>query len=69
VLLDCIYGDRMLFQREDSVDLTWQYLTPLIEAVESGEGRCLLTRYAPGSQGPEEAAQLIGRDGRAWRPL
>jgi glucose-6-phosphate 1-dehydrogenase len=69
VLLDCIYGDRMLFQREDSVDLTWQYLTPLIKAVESGEDRCPLRRYPSGSEGPVEAAQLIERDGRAWRPL
>jgi glucose-6-phosphate 1-dehydrogenase len=69
VLLDCMLGDHMLFMREDSVELSWSALTPVLERIESGENRGLLTTYTAGSDGPDAAAQLIGRDGRTWRPL
>jgi glucose-6-phosphate 1-dehydrogenase len=36
VLLDCILGDHMLFTREDSVELAWSTLTPVLETIESG---------------------------------
>jgi len=65
VLLDCILGDHMLFTREDSVELAWSALTPVLES----EGQAPLASYAAGSQGPSEATRLIERDGRAWRPL
>ncbi len=69
VLLDCMLGDHMLFMREDSVELAWSLLTPVLEQTERPEGKDLLRPYAAGSEGPEDAAELIGRDGRAWRPL
>ena len=31
VLVDCLNGDKMLFLREDSEYLSWQFLTPIIE--------------------------------------
>lgn len=68
VLLDCMLGDHMLFMREDSVELAWSALTPVFDAVESGK-RVPLATYAAGSNGPDEAARLIERDGRVWRPL
>jgi len=68
VLLDCMLGDHMLFMREDSVELAWSALTPIFDALEAGKQAPLGT-YAAGSNGPEEAARLIGKDGRAWRPL
>jgi glucose-6-phosphate 1-dehydrogenase len=68
VLLDCMLGDHMLFMREDSVELAWSALTPVLEAIESGK-RVPLATYTAGSNGPDEAACLIGKDGRAWRPL
>jgi glucose-6-phosphate 1-dehydrogenase len=61
-------GDHMLFMREDSVELAWSALTPVLEAIESGK-RVPLATYTAGSNGPDEAAYLIGKDGRAWRPL
>jgi glucose-6-phosphate 1-dehydrogenase len=68
VLLDCMLGDHMLFMREDSVELAWSTLTPVLETIESGN-RVPLAAYAAGSNGPDEAVRLIGKDGRDWRPL
>lgn len=68
VLLDCMLGDHMLFMREDSVELAWSTLTPLLEGLESG-GRIPVPIYPAGSDGPDEARQMIERDGRSWRPL
>jgi glucose-6-phosphate 1-dehydrogenase len=68
VLLDCMLGDHMLFMREDSVELAWSALTPVLDAVESGKGR-MLAAYTAGSSGPDEALRLMEKDGRGWRPL
>jgi glucose-6-phosphate 1-dehydrogenase len=68
VLLDCMLGDHMLFMREDSVELAWSALTPVLDAIESGK-QTPIASYRAGSNGPDEAARLIGKDGRAWRPL
>lgn len=68
VLLDCMIGDHMLFMREDGVELAWSALTPALERIEQ-EKQVPLATYTAGSQGPVEAARLIERDGRRWRPL
>ncbi len=68
VLLDCMIGDHMLFMREDSVELAWSALTPVLEAVAAGT-TVPLASYPAGSDGPDEALRLIRRDGRTWRPL
>jgi len=68
VLLDCMIGDHMLFMREDSVELSWSALTPVLEALDAGKGAPLAT-YGAGSSGPDEAQLLMRRDGREWRPL
>jgi glucose-6-phosphate 1-dehydrogenase len=68
VLLDCMLGDHMLFMREDSVELAWSSLTPLLESLEAGEG-VPIPVYPAGSEGPDGARRMMERDGRAWRPL
>ncbi len=69
VLLECMLGDQMLFMREDSVELAWSVLTPVLDALETGV-RAPIAPYAAGSAaGPAEAVRLIEKDGRAWRPL
>jgi glucose-6-phosphate 1-dehydrogenase len=68
VLLDCMIGDHMLFMREDSVELAWSALTPVLEAVDSGKG-VPLALYPAGTDGPNEALRLLRRSGRMWRPL
>jgi glucose-6-phosphate 1-dehydrogenase len=68
VLLDCMIGDHMLFMREDSVELAWSAITHVLDALESGNA-VPLRFYKAGSDGPDEAAQLLNKDGRSWRPL
>src|SRR3989338_119855 len=69
VLLDCMHGDSLLSVREDAVEETWAFLTPAIQQLESTAQREKFPNYAAGSSGPDEAALLMERDGRRWRPL
>ena len=69
VLLDCMQGDQMLFVRDDGVEQTWSLLTPVLEHIASGSFPLAFPNYASGSEGPQESADLLARDGRTWRPL
>lgn len=69
VLLDCMQGDQMLFVRNDAVMRIWEFLTPVIERVESAASPLAVEPYESGGQGPDGADGLIERDGRLWRPL
>jgi glucose-6-phosphate 1-dehydrogenase len=56
VLIDCIRGDRMLFWRQDGVELSWSFLSPILERCEECENRGRMLRfYEAGSMGPEGA--------------
>jgi glucose-6-phosphate 1-dehydrogenase len=68
LLLDCMRGNATLFARQDSVEQAWSYVTPILRALESGEGGQVHT-YAPGTAGPEAAAALLAKDGRRWTSL
>lgn len=68
LLLDCMAGDSTLFIRNDTIDLSWSLLTPVLEAwngKEAGAGKLCL--YPAGSWGPKEAYSLIEADNRKWR--
>ena len=43
----------------------WRIVDPVLEAFE--EGDVPLARYEAGTWGPEEADELLRRDGRGWR--
>ncbi len=64
LLLDCIRGDPALFTRKDGVERAWEYITPILEAWEASSATP--ATYLPGEAGPEEARQLIARDGHRW---
>lgn len=68
VLLDCMEGDQMLFVRADGVDLSWEILSPAINAMENRGGEAVQI-YRAGSAGPSAADALLENDGRKWRPL
>ncbi|ATB30924.1 glucose-6-phosphate dehydrogenase [Melittangium boletus] len=68
LMLDAMRGNPTLFARQDSVEQAWAWVTPIIEALDSGQGGDLPT-YAPGSEGPEAAKDLLSRDGRRWMEL
>jgi glucose-6-phosphate 1-dehydrogenase len=61
-------GNATLFARQDSVEQAWSYVTPILQALESGEGG-QVHPYKPGTAGPEAAAALVARDGRRWTSL
>jgi glucose-6-phosphate 1-dehydrogenase len=68
LLYDCMNGDATLFQRADSVEAGWGVVMPILDVWSAIPPRTF-PNYAAGSSGPAEADQLLGRDGRAWRPL
>jgi glucose-6-phosphate 1-dehydrogenase len=59
-LLDCMLGDHMLFWRQDAVDLSWAFLSPVLDACERcGDRDRQLHFYAAGSGGPAERDRLF----------
>jgi glucose-6-phosphate 1-dehydrogenase len=68
LIYDCMIGDNILFQRADSVEAGWQAVQPFIDAWKKAGAKGLKI-YDPGSEGPEEADELLARDGRSWRKL
>jgi len=68
LIYDCMIGDNILFQRADSVEAGWKAVQPFIDAWKKAGADGLKT-YKAGSEGPEEANELLRRDGRSWRKL
>ena len=68
LIYDCMIGDNILFQRADSVEAGWQAVQPFLDAWHKSGARGLKI-YDAGSEGPEEADDLLARDGRSWRKL
>jgi len=54
VLLDCMHGDHMLFWRQDGIEASWAFLTPVLKECEQ---QCTLDQqlhlYPAGSWGPD----------------
>ena len=64
LLLDAMLGDPTLFIRADETEGAWEILEPVLGGwAEDSE----ISRYPAGTWGPEEADQLLARDGRRWR--
>ncbi|HSL00091.1 MAG TPA: glucose-6-phosphate dehydrogenase [Rubrobacteraceae bacterium] len=64
LLLDLMLGDPTLFIRADEAEGAWEILQPVMRAW-SGSGE--IPSYPAGTWGPDEADELLGRDGREWR--
>lgn len=60
LLHDAFRGDATFFAHWDEVELSWQWVKPIQEAME--EGLIPLRAYTAGSNGPEEARALLGND-------
>ena len=66
LILDAIHGDASLFARSDEIEIAWN----VIDAIHAGwrsEFAPNLEPYQPGSWGPQEAHDLLSRDGRWWK--
>lgn len=59
-LIDCMLGDQMLFWRQDAVEKSWSFLTPILDRCEGcDDQRRMLQFYPAGSKGPAAAATLL----------
>lgn len=68
LLYDCMIGDASLFQRADTIESGWRIIQPVLDEWK-GNRSDPLPVYPAGSDGPDEADIMIGRNGRRWRPL
>jgi glucose-6-phosphate 1-dehydrogenase len=69
LLLDCMMGDQTLFTRSDEVEAAWRVVTPIVAAWDAAADPDSIPKYAAGTWEPQEAEDLINRDGRKWRRL
>jgi glucose-6-phosphate 1-dehydrogenase len=60
-------GDATLFARRDEVEEAWAFIDIIENAWSAKTKAPELSFYPAGSWGPEEADELLARDGRAWR--
>ena len=65
LLLDTMLGDSTLFARRDEVETAWSWLDPLLKGWAADSNAP--DSYPSGTWGPNEADELIERDGRKWR--
>jgi glucose-6-phosphate 1-dehydrogenase len=68
LIYDCMIGDAILFQRADGIEAGWRAVQPFLDAWRDAGSRGLAV-YKAGSEGPQEADQLLARDGRRWRSI
>ena len=61
---DAIVGDQGLFIRGDEAEAAWTVIDPIEHAWASSPTKPF--EYAPGTWGPQQAMDLIERDGRRW---
>jgi glucose-6-phosphate 1-dehydrogenase len=66
LITDAMRGDPTLFTRNDEVEAQWRICDPIVGAWARVPGP--LPSYEAGSQGPEEADQLL-REGDRWRAI
>ncbi|MEU6654605.1 glucose-6-phosphate dehydrogenase [Streptomyces sp. NPDC046900] len=64
LILDVLLGDANLFPRTEEVEASWKILDP-IEEYWATHGKP--AQYPAGTWGPEEADEMLARDGRSWR--
>lgn len=60
VLIDCMLGGQMLFWRQDGVERSWSFLTPVLDRCENcDDQQNILEFYEAGSAGPEAINKLF----------
>lgn len=58
-------GDQTLFSRTDFVELAWKIVQPILDTWASTPAK-EFPNYPAGTWGPQEAFDLLARDGRHW---
>jgi len=70
LITDAMRGDATLFTRNDEVEAQWRICDPIVKAWANDVRPPTppVAHYEAGSQGPEEAEQLL-REGDSWRAI
>ncbi|MBH1988487.1 MAG: glucose-6-phosphate dehydrogenase [Myxococcaceae bacterium] len=68
LLYDCMMGDSTLFQRADMVETGWRVVQPILDVWNALPPRDF-PNYGSESWGPQEASELMEREGRKWRNI
>lgn len=66
LLLEAISGNASLFTRSDGIEAAWRVIDPVIDGWMSSNVSPLVS-YPPKTWGPDEANQLLAREGHVWR--
>jgi glucose-6-phosphate 1-dehydrogenase len=66
LLYDCMNGDATLFHRADMVEAGWEIVTPVLEVWQNTPPGHF-PNYAASTWGPDEAVELMAKEGRSWR--
>jgi glucose-6-phosphate 1-dehydrogenase len=66
LLLEALQGDASLFTRSDELEAAWQLVDPILQGWMDQNVSPLAT-YRSGDWGPDEADQLLARNGHLWR--
>jgi len=61
---DALHGDPTFFAHWDEVELSWQWVQPILDAFE--ENSVPLHPYSAGTYGPAESDALLAEDGYHW---
>lgn len=67
LLLDCMAGDQTLFTRQDSVEISWRLVEPVLKVWDNQLSQPYI--YGAGTESFPQADRLIESDGRKWRGL
>jgi glucose-6-phosphate 1-dehydrogenase len=69
LLLDAMLGDSTLFARGDEVMASWRFCDRVLSgwAAADEHATAPLPSYEAGSWGPQEATDMLAREGRVWR--
>ena len=63
LLTDIFIGDQMLFNRSDELQSSWEFITKILQVWQTKKH---VLSYNQTMWGPEEASELVVRDGRKW---
>jgi glucose-6-phosphate 1-dehydrogenase len=66
LLLEALQGDASLFTRSDELEAAWRLMDPVLQGWEDKNNPSLAS-YETGDWGPDEAEQLLARNGHRWR--
>ncbi len=66
LIYDCLCGNATLFKRADNIEVCWELLQPILD-VWKAQPPSNFPNYPACSSGPEEADEMLARDGYKWK--